>query len=370
MKDILEDLDRWVAGGRVAATAMVVDVKRSAPRPPGSKMAINDDGDFSGAVSGGCVEGAVITAADEVLASGDPQLLRFGIADEEAWDVGLPCGGEIQVWIERFETGTAGDDPSPQAAFADLARSDGRGALVTLLRGESPVARLLVAADGATMGTLGDPALDRAALPVADELMWAERSEQREVDGTLLFIDAVFPKPRLIVFGAIDFAAELCAVARLAGWRPFVIDPRSRFARAERFPAAEQVVVGWPVDALPRIGGIDRSTAVAVLTHDPKLDDAALTIALRSDAAYIGAMGSRRAVERRRARLAEQGLTDQELARLSSPIGLDIGALTQPETALSIMAEVVGVRRGRQGGRLVHSQGGVHGLAGAAPAGG
>jgi xanthine dehydrogenase accessory factor len=168
------------------------------------------------------------------------------------------------------------------------------------------------------------------------------------------------PPPRLILFGAVDFAGALCRMARAADWRPYVIDPRGRFATRERFPEAEEIIVAWPDEAFTQIGGIDRATYIAVLTHDPKLDDAALERALRSEAAYIGAMGSRRAQEKRRERLVEKGLSDDELARIAAPIGLDLGGLTAEETALSIMAEVVAVRNGRSGGRLSSSSGRIH----------
>jgi xanthine dehydrogenase accessory factor len=195
---------------------------------------------------------------------------------------------------------------------------------------------------------------------MAEELMWAERSERREVGDVSLFVDVTAPPPRLVMFGAVDFAAALARMARAAGWRPYVIDPRGRFATRERFPEAEEIVVAWPEEAFAQIGGIDRATYIAVLTHDPKLDDAALTIAVRSPAAYIGAMGSRRAQEKRRERLLEQGLTEEELARVAAPIGLDLGGLTAEETALSIMAEVVAVRNGRNGGRLSNASGRIH----------
>jgi xanthine dehydrogenase accessory factor len=244
-----------------------------------------------------------------------------------------------------------------QGAFADLARADGRGALVTAL-GDG--AKLFLAADGEREGTLGSPALDAAAAGVAEELMWAERSERRAVDGEVLFVDVTFPPPRLVVFGAVDFAAALCRIAKATGWRAFVVDPRARFAQPARFPDAEQVLAAWPEPAFARLGGIDRATAIAVLTHDPKLDDAALVIALRSEAGYIGAMGSRRAQARRRERLLAAGVEEADLARIAAPIGLDLGALTAEETALSIMAEVVAVRHGHDGGRLAHARGRIH----------
>jgi len=252
---------------------------------------------------------------------------------------------------------------SAQAQFAELARTGARGALVTVLRSAdrpSPGDRLLVRPDGSTSGSLGDEALERAAAAHADELMWAERSESREEGDVLLFVDVVFPPPRLVVFGAIDFAAQLCTLARTSGWRPYVVDPRGFFARADRFPDAEEVIVGWPDVAFERLGGIDRAMSIAVLTHDPKLDDAALEIALRSPAAFVGAMGSRRAQAKRRERLLAKGLTDEELDRLSAPLGLDLGALTPEETALSIMSEIVALRRGRDGGRLSHARGRIH----------
>jgi xanthine dehydrogenase accessory factor len=344
VKDVLSAV-RLAADERIAL-GTVVEVKRSAPRPPGAKMAVSASGAVHGAVSGGCVEGAVVELATEVLAGAPPQLVRFGIADEEAWDVGLPCGGEIGIWIEAYGS-------EEQTAFAALADADGRGALVTDV---AEATRMLVAADGVVVGTLGSPERDAVARAHADDLMWAERSELR--DG--LFVDATFPAPRLIVFGAIDLAGALCTLARELGWRSFVVDPRSQFTTRERFPDAEQVVAAWPVQALETLGGIDRATFVVVLTHDPKLDDAVLEIALRSAAGYVGAMGSRRAQERRRERLVGVGLTEDQLARLSAPIGLDLGAVTPEETALSVMAEIVAVRRERGGGRLHAAAGRIH----------
>jgi xanthine dehydrogenase accessory factor len=352
VRDVLADLDDWQADGEAAAVGMVIDTKRSAPRPPGAKMAVAAGGGISGAVSGGCVEGDVVLQAEEVLAGGAPRLVRYGIADEEAWDVGLPCGGEIDVWIERYEDGP----------FAALARAGRRGAEVTVLDGPRAGAKLVADAEGAVHGSLGDPELDAAAVALAEQLMWSERSERRTVADTSLFVDAVFPAPRLLIFGAVDFAAALCRVARVAGWRPFVVDPRARFATAERFPEAEAVIAAWPQRAVAQLG-IDRATAIAVLTHDPKLDDAALSVALDSEAFYVGAMGSRRAQAKRRERLLELGIAEAGLERISAPIGLDLGSLTAEETALSIMSEIVAVRHGRAGGRLGATDGRIHAAA-------
>jgi xanthine dehydrogenase accessory factor len=246
------------------------------------------------------------------------------------------------------------------ADFAAIAAEDGRAALVTVVEGGELGAKLLVRADGITSGGLGDAELERAAVEAAEELMWAERSELRRVGDVSLFVDVTAPAPRLVIFGAVDYAAALCRLARAAGWRPFVCDPRSQFATRERFPEAEEVLAAWPEQAFARIGGIDRATYIAVLTHDPKLDDAALEIALRSEAPYVGAMGSRRAQAQRRERLLAAGVDEELLGRIAAPIGLDLGAVTPEETALSIMAEVVAVRNGRGGGRLASSGGRIH----------
>ena len=253
---------------------------------------------------------------------------------------------------------------SLQSEFAELARSGGRAALVTVVQAGGAVpavgTRMLVRADGEAAGSLGDAQLDGVAVAYAEELMWAERSELRQEGEVGLFVDVVAPPPRLFVVGAVDFAGALCRMARAAGWRPYVVDPRGRFATPERFPDAEEIVVAWPSKAFEQLGGIDRATYITVLTHDPKLDDDALTAALDSEAPYIGAMGSRRAQAVRRERLLAAGVPQEKLDRVAAPIGLDLGGLTSEETALSIMAEIVAVRNGREGGRLSQASGRIH----------
>lgn len=346
MRDVLEQLTAWTERGDRLALATVVGVRRSAPRPPGAKMIVNERGELAGAVSGGCVEGAVVAIADGVIQGQAPRLEHFGIADDEAWDVGLPCGGEIDVWIQAY-------DPN---RFAEAARQGGRATEVTLLEGARPGAKLVVEADGARSGSLGAPELDDEAARVAGELLWAERSERRGA----LFFDVTAPAPRLVIFGAVDVASSLSRLAHAAGWRPYVVDPRARFATPERFPGADEVIAGWPEEAFARLGGIDPATSIVVLTHDPKLDDAALQIALRSPARFVGAMGSRRAQATRRERLLDAGLSEDEMARLSAPLGLDLGAVSGEETALSILAEVVAARHGHDGGRLSSASGRIH----------
>jgi xanthine dehydrogenase accessory factor len=237
---------------------------------------------------------------------------------------------------------------SVQRSFAEVARADGRAALVTAVSGAHAGERLLVHADGRQEGTLGDAALDAEAVAHANELMWAERSEMRGE----LFVDVTAPAPRVLIFGAVEYASHLCHLASVTGWRPYLIEPRGRFATRERFPDAIDVIVAWPVPAVEQLGGIDRATYLVALTHDPKIDDEVLKLALSADPAYIGAMGSKKAQASRRERLLAAGVSDAELARISAPIGLDLGALSAEETALSIMAELVAVRYGHDGARL------------------
>ena len=236
--------------------------------------------------------------------------------------------------------------------FAQIARDDGRAALVTVIQGPHKGEKLLVRTDGTSEGTLGDPELDAQGKADAEDLMWSERSEVRGD----LFIDVTNPDPRVVIFGAVEYAQHLSALARVCGWRPYVVDPRARFATPERFPDALGVVAAWPEEAFEELGAPDKATYIVILTHDPKLDDATLLIALQSDVAYIGAMGSKRAQADRRERLVAAGVSDEDQARISAPVGLDLGATNARETALSIMAELAAVRHGREGGRLCHGK--------------
>jgi xanthine dehydrogenase accessory factor len=244
-----------------------------------------------------------------------------------------------------------------QGAFAEIARQDGRAALVTVVRGPHAGARLLVRADGSREGSLGDAELEAEAVEHANELMWEERSELRGD----LFVDVTAPAPRLLIFGAVEYANHLAYLAHFMGWRAVVIDPRARFATRERFPEPTQIVVAWPGPALEQLGGIDRATYFAVLSNDPKIDDEVLTLALSGDPAYIGAMGSTHAQAERQERMVAAGVPEEDLARISAPVGLDLGALSASETALSIMAELVAVRYGRSGERLSQrTSGSIH----------
>lgn len=368
MLDIAEELHRWVGQGRSFAVATVVGVGGSAPRQPGAALAVDADGTAIGSVSGGCVEGAVYDLCRQALQSGDTVAERFGYSDEDAFAVGLTCGGVLDVlvvpvgvdapWREVFAAGLAAAARGEAAALARL--TDGPAALA----GRA----LLVRPDGTYDGTLGGhPELDRTAAAEAAALLDAGRTGTVVIgeDGSrcgqplTLFVESSVPAPRMIVFGAIDFAAALVRVGRFLGYRVTVCDARPVFATRARFPEADEVVVDWPHRYLESTE-VDGRTVLCVLTHDAKFDVPLLERALRLPVAYVGAMGSRRTHEDRNRRLREVGVTEIELTRLHSPIGLDLGARTPEETALSIGAEIVAVRRGGSGVSLTGAHTPIH----------
>jgi xanthine dehydrogenase accessory factor len=334
VREILPELDRWRTRGDRIALARVVATRRSAPRPVGSKLIVSETGELAGSISGGCVESEVVEAAREVLAGAEPRLLTYGISDDMALTVGLPCGGEIDVWV---------DEPDPElfGRLADVARSERRAVFFTDL--EDGTQRLVPDGDN----------------DVADELIRSGHSKVVELHGRRLFADVFGPPPRLFVYGAVDTADALCAAASAIGWRTIVADARARFATPERLPNADEIIVAWPEDALTQVAP-DHTTAIVVLTHDDKFDLPLLTGALATEAYYVGALGSRRNQERRRERLLEAGLDEEALDRISGPAGLDIGAHTPAETAVSMLAEIMAVRAGRDGGRLKESSGRIH----------
>ena len=326
----------WQAAGRRVALATVVATRRSSPRPVGAKFAVSESGEIAGSVSGGCVEPDVVEQARTVLETGRPTLLSYGISDDLAATVGLPCGGEIDVFLERV------DPTTPLAAPIG-------GALVTTLDGDGAGRRRLVA-----------PGED----PDLEQLIRAGRSGVLERGGVRSFCEVFAPPTRLVVVGAVDLAEELCRAARALGWRTIVVDPRPRFATPERVPSADEIAVAWPEAALERLR-LDRSTAVVALSHDDKIDVPALAIALADDLFYVGALGSRRSQARRRELLLEAGLSEEALERLAGPAGLDLGAEAPAEVALSILAEILAVRNGRDGGRLTTAAGPIHAVSAA-----
>lgn len=369
MRDVLDELvQRW-RDGQPLAVGTVVSTFRSAPRPAGAAMLVTPEGEAVGSVSGGCVEGAVYELGQQVLDDGTPVLERYGVSDDDAFAVGLTCGGILDVFVQRID----------QPSFPEL------DALETSVRNEEPVAvatvvahpdpeivgRRLVIWEDRHSGTLGSDRADHAVVDDARGMLASGRTAtlqygpdgERRGEGMDVFVNSFEPAPRMLVFGAIDFAAAIARLGRFLNYRVTVCDARPVFATASRFPEIDEVVVEWPHRYLAKQaadGKIDNRTVITVLTHDPKFDVPLLQEALRLDVGYIGAMGSRRTHEDRLARLREAGLTEEELSRLASPIGLDLGARTPEETAVSIAAEVIALRWGGGGARLSERPGRIH----------
>src|SRR5690625_4321706 len=373
MREVLPDLLTSWRSGQTAGMATVVRTFRSAPRPPGASMVVAHDGTASGSVSGGCVEGAVYELAQDVAASGSPVLQRYGVSDDDAFEVGLTCGSILDVFVEPVSEQTF----SQLDDVADDIDAGSRVAVVTVIEHPEPewLGRRIVVRPESTTGSLGS---DRADDAVADDvrgLLATGRTEtltygpngERRGEGMRVFVSSYAPKPRMLVFGAIDFAAAVARQGAFLGYHVTVCDARAVFATPARFPGADEVVVDWPHRYLAQQveqDAIDQRTVMCVLTHDPKFDVPLLELALQLDGehrpAYIGAMGSRRTHDDRLARLRESGLGEKELSRLSSPIGLDLGARTPEETAVSISAEIIALRWGGDGGRLSERSGRIH----------
>ena len=364
MRDILDQISKWWDSGETFGLATVVNTFRSAPRDPGAALAVSGGGEVVGSVSGGCVEGAVYELAQEVCQSGQPVLQTYGISDDTAFDVGLTCGGIIELFVEpvsRERFPGLGD-------VAAAIRDEVPVAVATVISGPGVLgARRIIRADAAT-GTLGagerlDEAVDddvrgMLAQGLTGVRHYGEHGERR-LDDLSVFVQSFAPPPRMLVFGAIDFAAAVARAGKFLGYRVTVCDARPIFATHARFPDADEVVVDWPHRYLAKTQ-IDQRTVICVLTHDPKFDVPLLEVALRTPAGYIGAMGSRRTHDDRLARLREAGLSEGELARLRSPIGLDLGARTPEETAVSVAAELIQLRWGGSGQPLTDTTGRIH----------
>ncbi|MEV7672757.1 XdhC family protein [Streptomyces sp. NPDC000963] len=363
MLDIAEELHRWVEQGRDFAVATVVAVGGSAPRQPGAALAVDGEGTAIGSVSGGCVEGAVYDLCVQALEDGRTVVERFGYSDEDAFAVGLTCGGIIDILVTPVRGGVF------PAALAAAVEGEA-AALARIVSGPDDLLgeALLVRPDGSYEGKLGGhPELDRTAAGEARAMLDAGRTGTVEIgeDGSrcgqplTLLVESSVPAPRMIVFGAIDFAAALVRVGKFLGYHVTVCDARPVFATPARFPEADEIVVEWPHRYLESTD-VDARTVLCVLTHDAKFDVPLLRVALRLPVAYVGAMGSRRTHLDRNERLREVGVTEIELARLRSPIGLDLGARTPEETALSIGAEIVAHRRGGTGASLTGAHTPIH----------
>lgn len=338
MKEVMDDINRWRDEKQPVALATVVQTWGSAPRKVGAKMALTPGGAISGSVSGGCVEGAVFEEGAAALQANQPRLLHYGVADETAWDVGLACGGTIEVFVEPLDTAV-------YQFLQTLIQNDDAGAAITVIRGPEALLgrKLAVSRAGERVGTLGDAALDAQAIDVETSLAHPQRIQlSQEVE---VFIDTIRPAPTLIMIGGVHIAIALTSYAKTLGYRTLVIDPRRAFGSDERFPHVDTLIQAWPDKAFADVK-ITPETAVALLTHDPKIDDPALKIILRAKPFYIGALGSNKTHKKRVERLQGYGFSDEEIGRIHGPIGLNIGAQTPEEIALAIMAEIVQSRSG------------------------
>ncbi len=365
MKELAADVARWRAAGHDIVLARVVDIDGSGPRLPGAAMAVDAEGEVSGSVSGGCVEGAVVTEALGLLDAGPGpgRVVRFGYSDDEAFAVGLTCGGTVHLFLERLDWYAIWD-----AVLAEV-EALRPVALATVVAGPTAGAKLVVRPDAPPEGSLGHPDLDRVvARDALGELAagtsgvrhYGSHGEARE-DAVSVFIESFAPPPRMVIFGAVDFTAALARAAKLLGYHVTVCDARERFATARRFPMADEVIVDWPHRYLEKVGpSLGPRDAVCVLTHDHKFDVPAIGAALGTDVGYLGAMGSRRTHAERVERLREAGVDPQALARLRAPIGLDLGARTPEETAVSVCAEIIACRTGRAGAPLAATDGPIH----------
>jgi xanthine dehydrogenase accessory factor len=339
MKDLISDYQRFAAAGEPFGRAVVTSVWGSAPRPEGSSMLASRTGAIAGSVSGGCVESATASEILEAIARGTPKLVTYGVSHERAWEVGLACGGTIRVFVE----------PSVRPEVLDAARGAGAQVVATVIEGSHLGSSVRVFEDGRIEGTAPDGLPPDALREASLAALRQERSTTLELQadgGPVSVFLEVFPRePRLVIFGGVHVAVELVRLAKPLGYRTIVADGREAFLTRERFPTADELILAWPEEAFQRIG-LDSSCYVCMLSHDPKFDEPALKLALRSPAAYVGAIGSRKTQAERREWLRAEGLTPEQIGRLHGPIGLDLGGRQPAETALAILAEMTAVRYG------------------------
>lgn len=363
MRDIAEGIASWRKAGVRFALATVTQTWNSAPRPAGASMAVAENGEVLGSISGGCVEGAVYEAAHDVLTTGTPVLLTYGVSDDSAFEAGLTCGGILDVFVRPADRE---HDPHLPAVLDRIA-SRQPVAVATVVSGPAPTGSHLVVTPEDTAGTLGNTSLDESLTEQTRGLLAqgktavvrVGREGRQRMDEVAVFIESFAPPPRILVFGAIDFASAVARLAKFLGYHVTVCDARPVFATRKRFPEADELVVQWPQRIFDQVG-VDEQTVICVLTHDPKFDVPLLERALLTPAGYIGAMGSRRTHEDRLKRLREAGVEEDALARLSSPIGLDLGARTPEETAVAIMAEIISLKWNGTGQRLTLTDLSIH----------
>ncbi len=364
MKELIETLEAWRAEGADVARAVVVRTFGSAPRPEGAVLLATTDGRLAGSVSGGCVEGAAFEEIERARRDGRSRVIRYGISDEQAWDVGLACGGTIDVLVEPLVRAEAEAAAMASAGLAPSANADSTArAVVTPLpadspgpefgahepgAGDAPAPAFIVWGDGRLDGSLGDPGTDAELVRLGLESLARGTSRTVELAGRSLFIEAYPVRPRLVIVGAVQVAIPLVSIARTLGYETVVVDGRPAFATEARFPDVDRLVVGWPDEVADEIG-LGPADAVAVLSHDVKFDEPAIVTAFARGCRYVGAVGSRKTQADRRARLREAGVAEEDLARRHGPVGLDLGGRAPAETALAIMAEIVAGRYGGTG---------------------
>ncbi len=368
MKTIINEVQKWLNNNHEIALATVVNTQGSSPREIGAVMAVNNDGKVIGSISGGCVEAALVEESLQVIKSGKPKLVSYGISDELGLSVGLTCGGTIEILIEKLTQSNI----RLNQIIAALNNSEKTPVTIcTVCGGENLGAKMIIAHNIPNIGTLGNKDIDRVVALDGEGFLeqglttiqhYGIKGEREQTDVSVFF-QSFTTSPHLIIFGAVDFAQSLCHVGKILGYKVTICDARSRFATVERFPLADEVIVEWPHNYL-QVTNIDDRSVIMVLTHDPKFDVPALMMAVKTNANYIGAMGSRKATKDRFQRLQEAGMTDTELVKISSPLGLDIGAKTPAETAISIMAEVIALKNGRKGGRLSQNYNPIHNIRG------
>ena len=348
MREISEEISRWKQQGKSVAVATIVKANGSPMRPLGSKMAVTPDQQIAGSVTGGCIEGAVYEESQEVIRTGKPKIVRYGVAsDQTPWEIGLSCGSSLDVLIESLQT------PVWQKVYPPIQECLQQNRLLvcaTLISGDQKGAKLLVWPDGKTQGSLGSKVLDDAALEAVGRqfitldatntvLKVAGREEE-------IFIDVFVPPSRLIVVGAVHIAIPMVKLAKTLGFTSIVVDPRKTYNNRDRFPEADELIIEWPSDALEKLKP-DQGSYIAVVSHDEKLDNPALAVALKSPAKYVGVLGTKRNIPKRLDVLRELGVSEEQLKNLHAPIGLDIGSVQPEEIALSVLGEMIAVRHGR-----------------------
>lgn len=344
MREIAEEIKKWKIQNKPVAIATIVKANGSPMRPIGSKMAVTNDQQITGSVTGGCIEGAVYDEAQKVITGGKPKMLKYGVVSEERpWEIGLSCGSSLTVLVESLQTPVWQQSLDP---IMDVLDKKELLACVTLLDGANAGAKLLVWPDGRTQGSIGSPELDKTGKAAAlNQLITRDPKAVKLSNDAEAFVDIYIPPARLIIVGAGHIGIPLVGLAKVLGFQTIVLDPRSAYATRERFPDADELILEWPSEAIEKLNP-DQGTFIAVVSHDDKLDNPAIAAALKSKAAYVGVLGTKRNVPKRLDALRELGVTEEQLTRLHAPIGLEIGAVQPEEIALSILAEIVAIHHG------------------------